>query len=722
MKKIYSTLVGVLLTASVFLPQHANAQAPEKMSYQAVVRDASNNLITATSVGMQVSVLQGSSTGTPVYVETQTPTTNDNGLATMEIGDGTVVSGSFAAIDWANGPYFIKTETDPTGGTNYTIAGTSELLSVPYALFSANGTPGATGSAGPPGAPGPQGPTGADGAAGAQGPTGADGAAGAQGPTGADGAVGAQGPTGADGAVGAQGPTGADGAVGAQGPTGADGAVGAQGPTGADGAVGAQGPTGADGADGAAGPQGATGPTVSGWLTTAGGLPSTASEEIYRTANVGIGAAAANPAFPLDVRGTGGQRLRVFSEDGVFAGYLSKNNTREFFAGVQGDLETLNAASGYHIYDNTAAAQRMVIDMDGNLGINQTDPTAKLEVNGTFKLVDGSQGVAKVLTSDADGLASWQTPSAGGGFWTLTGDDISNSNAGNVGIGVANPRHMFEVGNTDTTAAMAVGHIGGFNTANSGVFKFSEDLDFASDCGIMFQHNGDLNNLYLTGGCPAPDTIARFNRSGFSNMRQLRLGLNYNINPTTQLSVDGNSDFTGTMTITGDLNVTGNISKGGGTFKIDHPLDPANKYLVHSFVESPEMMNIYSGNISTDANGYATVEMPSYFEAANKDFRYQLTVIGTFAQAIVKEKISNNSFVIQTNQPNTEVSWSVTGVRADKYADENRVVAEQEKELKGTYIHPELYGASKEDAENVRKAQIELNRMKESTTVGADGQ
>jgi hypothetical protein len=112
------------------------------MSYQAVIRDNSNALLTSTQVGMQISVLQGSSTGNPVYVETQVQSTNYNGLLSLEIGTGTVVMGTFAGINWANGPYFIKTETDPTGGTNYNIAGTNELMSVPYALFSANGTAG----------------------------------------------------------------------------------------------------------------------------------------------------------------------------------------------------------------------------------------------------------------------------------------------------------------------------------------------------------------------------------------------------------------------------------------------------------------------------------------------------------------------------------------------------------------------------------------------------
>src|SRR5690554_5634345 len=128
MKKIITVCAVLLMTASVF------AQAPEKMSYQAVVRDGSNALVSSTAVGMQISILQGSASGTAVYVETQTPTSNANGLVSLEIGAGTVVSGDFTTIDCANGPYFIKTETDPTGGTSYTITGTSQLLSVPYAL------------------------------------------------------------------------------------------------------------------------------------------------------------------------------------------------------------------------------------------------------------------------------------------------------------------------------------------------------------------------------------------------------------------------------------------------------------------------------------------------------------------------------------------------------------------------------------------------------------
>jgi trimeric autotransporter adhesin len=128
----------VLLLSSFFYVLLSSAQAPNKFSYQAVIRNASNALVSNAPVGIKISVLQTTSTGTTVYSETHTSTTNINGLASIEIGGGTVVSGVFANINWANGPFFIKTETDPTGGTSYSIVGTSQLLSVPYALFASN--------------------------------------------------------------------------------------------------------------------------------------------------------------------------------------------------------------------------------------------------------------------------------------------------------------------------------------------------------------------------------------------------------------------------------------------------------------------------------------------------------------------------------------------------------------------------------------------------------
>ncbi len=151
----------------------------------------------------------------------------------------------------------------------------------------------------------------------------------------------------------------------------------------------------------------------------------------------------------------------------------------------------------------------------------------------------------------------------------------------------------------------------------------------------------------------------------------------------------------GTALVTGNLTVTGTLSKGGGTFKIDHPLDPLNKFLSHSFVESPDMMNIYNGNVTTDERGYATVELPEWFEALNRDFRYQLTVIsdGAWARARVARRIEGNRFVIETDVPATEVSWQVTGIRKDAWAEAHPISVEEMKPegQRGTYLHPEAF-------------------------------
>jgi len=144
----------------------------------------------------------------------------------------------------------------------------------------------------------------------------------------------------------------------------------------------------------------------------------------------------------------------------------------------------------------------------------------------------------------------------------------------------------------------------------------------------------------------------------------------------------------------GNTHVAGTLSKTAGSFKIDHPLDPTGKYLQHSFVESPDMMNIYNGNVELDERGEALVELPEWFEALNQDFRYQLTCIGGFAPVYVAEEVAGNRFRISGGEAGMKVSWQVTGVRHDAYAAQNRIeveVAKPAQEL-GKYMHPEVYG------------------------------
>jgi hypothetical protein len=146
---------------------------------------------------------------------------------------------------------------------------------------------------------------------------------------------------------------------------------------------------------------------------------------------------------------------------------------------------------------------------------------------------------------------------------------------------------------------------------------------------------------------------------------------------------------------TGEILVNGSVDSESVRVQMDHPLDPANKYLVHTSVESSEMKNMYDGTVTSDASGEAVVELPDWFEALNRDFRYQLTVIGQFAQAIVSSEIANHQFTIKTDKPNVKVSWQVTGVRQDAYAKAHPVSVEAPKlgREAGHYLHPELYGA-----------------------------
>lgn len=229
--------------------------------------------------------------------------------------------------------------------------------------------------------------------------------------------------------------------------------------------------------------------------------------------------------------------------------------------------------------------------------------------------------------------------------------------------------------------------------------------------GFEFDNNGQLDvtvaNSSVTASigdpkCGSGTAAVGFLDNGlpvFSNCTNYALrgdsfgNLYINSNSTGWMFFDNNN--TGLMSLdpSGNLSIKGNISKGGGSFKIDHPLDPANKYLYHSFVESPDMMNIYNGNVVTDARGRATITLPDYFEALNRDFRYQLTVVGQFAQAIVLHKVQSNHFTIKTNKPGVEVSWQITGVRQDAWANAHRIPNEVDKPAseRGTYLHPELY-------------------------------
>ncbi len=174
--------------------------------------------------------------------------------------------------------------------------------------------------------------------------------------------------------------------------------------------------------------------------------------------------------------------------------------------------------------------------------------------------------------------------------------------------------------------------------------------------------------------------------------------------------------FQGDVKVERNLVVVGTVFKGALAFKIDHPLDPSNKYLHHSGVESPDMMNIYNGNVTLDSKGEAVIALPDWFGALNKDFRYQLTAIGAPGPNLyIAQKVSNNQFRIAGGTAGMEVSWQVTGIRQDAYANAHRIPVEEMKADKerGYYLHPDLFGQPEEKGvEWVRHPEM-MKEMKE---------
>ncbi len=672
----------------VFFSHTLRAQAPLKFNYQGIARNASGQPLAAQTLGLRVSILDGSATGPIVYQETQTTTTNVYGLYNTAIGAGTIITGTMAGVNWGSGDKYLKVEIDPTGGTSYNSLGASQLLSVPYAMFATSGTPGPVGPAGATGLTGPAGPTGPTGPAGANGLTGPAGPAGPTGPTGLTGPAGATGPAGPSGPAGPTGATGSTGPAGATGPIGLTGPVGPAGPTGA---TGPQGPAGVGTLSGTANniikftsatvggnsqmnddgtSMGVSTPVLSsnikfqvtagaignGIRSTLTGAPATAiatAGSVYGESTTGIG-----------VIGVSGTQSGVY---GLSTGTLG--GTVGVATGTGNGIWGITTGTGVAGFFDGGTTGRGIVVSAGSSGFGTTTPTGRLYVT------QPATPVAAIDTFPAITGYSYTTQGC------LKGGVFGNYNGSNYGAGVQGVGYN-GINNQDCNANFTTGNqdLGVYGSANTA------GVEGTSVNGIgVVGYNKNASFAATTGGGNSYGVYGYANTIGGATV------------PTTRYGVYGYA--TGATTnyagyFSGNVQITGTISKGGGTFKIDDPIDPENKYLYHSFVESPDMMNIYNGNITTDANGYATVTMPGYFDALNKDFRYQLTAIGTFAQAIVKEEMAGNKFVIQTSQPNVKVSWQVTGVRQDKFANAHRVVPEVEKEpqFKGYYLHAAEYG------------------------------
>jgi len=289
----------------------------------------------------------------------------------------------------------------------------------------------------------------------------------------------------------------------------------------------------------------------------------------------------------------------------------------------------------------TTKINQFLIRADGGVGINENETFAPLHVTKNNIGVSADDVFnAVIVAEDADAtIGVYSNP---GGTW---GSAINLIQMTSCGVFPCVPLPDF-----DNMWSMVRTTTGGGNDL---YFRFGADTNYAANAGkLILRDNGDLE-------------------------------------------VQGALIVAGNANIGGNAEITGSLSKDSGTFKIDHPLDPENKYLYHSFVESPDMMNVYNGNVILNNDGAANVELPGYFEALNRDFRYQLTAIGAPGPNLyIASKIDDNRFSIAGGTPGTEVSWQVTGIRKDPVAKMHPVIPEVEKPIaeRGTYLHPEAYG------------------------------
>jgi hypothetical protein len=661
MKKYFTLLfaVGMVLTAA--------AQAPQGFNYQAALRNGSGQPLVSSAVTMRFGIYSGAGATTKIYEETQALNTNTAGLVTCVIGKGTVALGTFNTINWGGDIYSLKVEANTGGG--FVDMGTQQMVSVPYALHTENAatlsgsiTPsqisqgGAlanqvltyTGMGWQPSNPAS---TITDIVAG----TGLSGG-------GSTGSV----------TLNAKTTTALWNANQIQGVGVTAGATSGQ-------FLKYNGTNwlAADPFISAAG----TGVTVtSGTINT----PWTISgNNIYKnnTGNVGIG--ATTPTELLHTQsGTGNAyNLAEVTSAALDAGFSAKstNGANDYFQMVKhgssaggttaggialANLSRLTAGAGagpmlLHVITSnpmifaTNNVERMRIAGTGEIGIGINVPTtmAKFHVVGS-----GAYGTSPYYQAAIVGDDTFSTHLSATGIYGKSGwRGIFGHNKGTAGGGQAIGVYGLQEGSKYSTGYGVYGENYGTGPTNYGVYGTTI--------------GAGKNNYGLYGSASGGTTS------------------NYGIYTT----VSGTGPYAGYFN--GAIYAT-SANSSIKAFKIDHPQDPENKYLYHSSIESPDMMNVYNGNVVTDANGNATIQLPAYFMALNKDFKYQLTCMGQFAQAIVMDEIKDNQFTIKTDKPNVKVSWMVTGVRQDAAANYARIQVEVDKPAseKGYYLVPQAYG------------------------------
>jgi len=446
--------------------------------------------------------------------------------------------------------------------------------------------------------------------------------------------------------------------------------------------------------------QSSSGIGVSGIASSATGITNGVYGESQSSSGVGVsGIASSATGITNGVYGESDSNGN--DATGVFGIATSTTGTTY---GVEGTIAGSSGAGVLGIASSTTGAVFGVqggTDSSSGDGVHGVAISTSGNTNGVYgkslsSSGNGVFGIATSTTGTTYGVQGQSPSNSGTGVYGnatattgstngVVGQSASPTGTGVYGINTATSGSGYGVYGSSVTGP----GVQGFSTNNAGVVGACGPSSSSPCTGVYAISNsttGTTNGLVAMTNSAAGAAGYFINNAG----GLILLGVTSN-GGNARFYVDGG----GNGYFAGNLQVAGTLTKGGGSFKIDDPIDPANKYLSHSFVESPDMMNIYNGNVTTDKRGLATVVLPDYFEALNRDFRYQLTVIGQFAQAIVAKEIDRGRFTIRTNKPAVKVSWQVTGIRQDAWANAHRIPTEEDKPAaeRGHNLHPELFGA-----------------------------
>ena len=369
-------------------------------------------------------------------------------------------------------------------------------------------------------------------------------------------------------------------------------------------------------------------------------------------------------------------------------------------AGTTPATNFLGTTDNQSLVFKTNNTEWMRLDTSGRLGLGTTPSTgAPLTIRGTGASSEWLQ------LMDSSGVNQWHLNYSSGGLnfaeTGVTDYRLFLEDGGDVGIGTDAPGAKLHVQQSSGSPT------GYFENTGTGVYALRASTNSTTGGArtgyfLAAGTSGNTRAIYARNNSDSDNAAAgEFFAAGTTGMMT---GVWAEISGTHSSSAGIYSRnrsasgyagwFVGNTIMQGNLNVNGTLTKNAGSFKIDHPLDPANKTLSHSFVESPDMMNVYNGNVVLDKNGEAWVQLADWFEALNKDYRYQLTCIGGFAPVYIASEIKDNRFQIAGGQPGLKVSWQVTGIRRDPYAERYRIPVEENKpkEEQGTYRCPECYG------------------------------